>query len=92
MTNRYVSEILFSLDDHYLSEAESWVKKAIEADKRNGMMWFLGRDYAICAEIFKRKDDYLKAREYIGLAIEILKECGADGWVQKAEKRQALLA
>jgi class 3 adenylate cyclase/tetratricopeptide (TPR) repeat protein len=92
LTKRYVSEILFNFDDQHLPEAEFWIKKAIEADKRNGMMWLLGRDYAICAEIFKRKDDYLEAREYIGMAIEILKECGADGWVQKAEKRQALLA
>lgn len=62
LTKRYVSEILFSLDDQYLSEAESWVKKAIEADKRNGMMWFLGRDYAIYAELLVRKGDQSKSR------------------------------
>jgi hypothetical protein len=86
LTKRYVSEILFSLDDQYLSEAESWVKKAIEADKRNGMMWFLGRDYAIYAELLVRKGDQSKAEATLKKAIKILKECGADGWVEKYVK------
>ena len=34
----------------------------------------------------------MKARENLGKAIEILKECGADGWVNKYEKELALLS
>jgi len=32
------------------------------------------------------KRDGLKARENLGKAIEILKECGANGWVEKYER------
>jgi len=60
-------------------------------DKINGMMWHLGRDYAIYSELFKRKGDQSKAKENLNKAIEILKECGADGWVEKYEKELASL-
>jgi hypothetical protein len=42
--------------------------------------------YALYAELFKRKDDLSKARENLNKAIEILKECGADGWIKKMRK------
>ncbi|MBW2608128.1 MAG: hypothetical protein JRD05_10895, partial [Deltaproteobacteria bacterium] len=71
---RYIGEILLNIDDQHMKEAEDWIKKAIEADKRNGMMWHLGRDYALYAELFKRKGNQPKAREHLGKAIEILKE------------------
>jgi predicted ATPase len=86
---RYMGEILLNIDDQHLSEAEDWIKEAIEADIRNDMRWNLGRDYGLYAELFKRKGDQPKARENLGKAIEILKECGADGWVEKYEKELA---
>ena len=46
----------------------------------------LGVDYVLCAKLFKRKGDQSKARENLNKAIEILRECGADGWVEKYEK------
>jgi tetratricopeptide (TPR) repeat protein len=88
---RYIGEILLVLDDRFLPEAEDWIKKAIEADKINGMMWQLARDYALYAEFFKRKEDLPKAKENLSKAIEIFKECGADGWVEKYEKELASL-
>jgi len=89
---RHIGEILLNIDDRHINEAEKWIQKAIEADKRNGMMWHLGRDYALYADLFKRKGDQLKAKENLGKAIEILKECGADGWVEKYEKELATLS
>ena len=83
---RHIGEILLNIDDQRVSEAEDWIKKAIEADSRNDMRWYLGRDYALYAELFKRKSEQPKVRENLGKAIEILKECGADGWVEKYEK------
>jgi tetratricopeptide (TPR) repeat protein len=83
---RNIGEILLSIDEQHSSIAEEWIKKAIETDKSNVMMWHLGRDYALYAELHKRKGDRFKARESLGKAIEILKECGADGWVEKYEK------
>jgi tetratricopeptide (TPR) repeat protein len=88
----HVGEILLKIDDHHMPEAEDWIQRAIEADQRNGTRWYLGRDYALYAEWFKRKGDRLKAQENLGKAIEILKECGADGWVSKYEKELALMA
>jgi len=65
------------------------MKKAIETDTINNTKWQLGQDYAIYSELFKRKGDIQKARETLGRAIEILRECGADGWVEKYEKELA---
>jgi len=86
---RYIGEILLNIDDQHLSEAEHWIQNAIEADQRNRTMFSLGVDYALYAELFKRKGDRLKAQDNLGKAIEILKECGADGWVTKYEKELA---
>jgi tetratricopeptide (TPR) repeat protein len=86
---RYIGEILLNIDDQHISEAEQWIQKAIEADQRNQMIFQLGKDYALYAELFKRKGDRPKAQENLGKAIEILKECGADGWVEKYEKELA---
>jgi predicted ATPase len=89
---RYIGEILLNIDDQHLSEAKEWTKKAIDADKRNRMMWHLAKDYALYAELFKRKGDLLKARENLSKAIDIFQECGADGWVKKYEKKLAALS
>ncbi len=79
-------------DDHHASEAEYWIHKSIETSEPYGMMWFLGRDYALYAELFKRKEDQSKARENLNKAIAIIKECGADGWVEKYEKELSALS
>jgi tetratricopeptide (TPR) repeat protein len=85
-TQRCIGEILLNIDDQHLSESDHWIQKAIEADQRNRMMFNLGKDYALYADLFKRKGDRLKARENLGKAIDLFKECGADGWVEKGEK------
>jgi class 3 adenylate cyclase/tetratricopeptide (TPR) repeat protein len=83
---RYVGHILLNIDENHMSEAEDWITKAIEADSRNGMALYLGQDYAAYAELLERKGDTPKAKENLSKAIEIFKECGSDGWVEKAEK------
>ena len=86
-----MGEILLNIDDQHMSEAQHWIEQAIEADQRNAMMFHLARDYALYAELFKRKGDLPRAKENMGKAIEIYKECGADGWVTKAEEELAKL-
>jgi predicted ATPase len=88
---RHVGEIVLNIDDQQISEAEDWVKKAIEVDKKNCTMWSLGGDYALYAELFKRKDDQTKAKEKLNKAIEIFNECSADGWVKKYEEELTAL-
>ncbi len=92
MMARCISEMLFHIDDQRMSEAEDWIIKAIETDKRNGTIWNLGRDYAHYAELLKRKGSHLSAKENTGRAMEIFKECGADGWLKKAEEELASLS
>jgi class 3 adenylate cyclase/tetratricopeptide (TPR) repeat protein len=89
---RYLIEILISIDDRYLSEVEDRIKKTIKTHKANGMMWYLAKDYALYAELFKRKGEKTKAKENLSKAIEIFKGCGADGWVEKTEEEMASLA
>jgi class 3 adenylate cyclase/tetratricopeptide (TPR) repeat protein len=88
---RCIGEILLYVDNRHISEAEDWIKRAVENHKTNGMMWYLARDYALYAELFKRKGDLSKARKNLSRAIEIFKEYGSDGWVEKYEKELAAL-
>ena len=83
---RYIGEILLNIDDQHMNEAEDWIKKAIEANERNGTRFHLGMSYALYAEFFKRKGELPQAKENLNKAIEILRECGADGWVEKVEE------
>jgi len=88
---RDMGEILLNSDDDHIPEAEEWIMKAIEADKRDGMMFYLGKDYALYAELLKLKKDLPKARESLGQAAKIFEKCGADGWKRKAEEGLTLL-
>ncbi|MFC1896182.1 hypothetical protein ACFL0Q_05920 [Thermodesulfobacteriota bacterium] len=51
----------------------------------------MGRDYALYADLFKRKGEQPKARAHLIKAIDIMKECGADGWVARYEEELARL-
>ena len=53
-----------------------------------GMDYWLGRICAVYAELYKNEGDQSKAKESLNKAIEILKECGADSWVDKADLDQ----
>jgi tetratricopeptide (TPR) repeat protein len=89
---RWISEILGHMDGQHLKEAESWINQAIESDKRNGTNWSLGKDYLSYADLLIKKADPMKARENLGKAIETFQECGADGWVERVERKLAEFA
>jgi class 3 adenylate cyclase/tetratricopeptide (TPR) repeat protein len=89
---RYIGEALLNIDNQHMPEAANWIEKALAADKRNGMRWHLAKDYVLYADLFKRNDDLQKAKEKLAKAIEILKECGADGWVEKYQKELLALS
>ncbi|UCG82815.1 MAG: AAA family ATPase [Dehalococcoidia bacterium] len=84
---RYLGLALMNIDETHLSEAEDWLKKAINADTINGMRWHLAKDYASYADLYKRKGDIPRAEEQLAKAIDIFKECGTDGWVTRYEER-----
>ena len=90
-TKKSIAEILLLTGDEHLPEAEEWITQSIKADKKNGLKYQIGQDLAIYAEIFKQKGESAKAIEKLRKAIDILSECGADGWVQKYEKEMEAL-
>ena len=80
------------MGEKYMSEAEDWLKGAIETHRQDDMMWYLARDFTLYADLQKRKGDMPKAKENLIKAIEIFEECGADGWVKKTEKELEALS
>ena len=80
-----------NIDKKHLPEAEDWIQKAIEADSRNGARFSLAHDFAQYGELCKRKGDLAMAKDKLSKAIEIFKECGADGWVKKTEEALAAI-
>jgi hypothetical protein len=86
---QHITDIVLNIDDQHMTEAEDWISRAIEANKRNSTMLFLRRAYAFYAELLGRKGHLSGAKENLSKAREIFKECGADGWVKKAEEALA---
>jgi class 3 adenylate cyclase/tetratricopeptide (TPR) repeat protein len=86
-----IGDILLHIDDDHLWDAEVWFQKAIEADSKNRMRLQLATDHASHADWFKKKGDLLGVKEELTRAIDIFRECGADGWVKKYEEEMANL-
>jgi len=88
---RHLGDIFLHTDDEHAAEAERWYCRAIEVGEKSWIAPHWGLAYVSYAELFRRKGEGSKVREQLGKAIEILKECGADGWVRKYEKEMAKL-
>jgi len=56
------------------------------------MLWNMGKAHALYADWFKKKGDSVGAKEQLTKAIDLFKECDADGWVTRTEKTLAELA
>ncbi len=82
----WISKILVEMDVRHLSSAVDCVGKAIESHYENNLIWHLGMDYAWQAELLKKKNDFSDARDKLETAVDFFDKCGADGWVEKAEK------
>jgi len=89
---RNIGDILLQVDDEHMADAEVWIRKAIEADTRNGTRWYLATDHALYADWFKKKRDLSSAKEQLTRVVEIFRKCGADGWVEKYDKELAALS
>ena len=82
-----IADILIKIDPKFIPEAEASVRAAIAADERNQTKWYLGQDYAVYSAVCRIKGDVPMARAHLMRAIEIFRECGADGWVSKYDKQ-----
>jgi hypothetical protein len=49
-------------------------------------------DHACYADWFNKKGDIKGVKEQLTKAIDIFRECAADGWVEKYEKDLALVS
>jgi len=89
---RNIGDVLLNMDNDHFSDAGVWFQKAIEADTKNGFRWELAMDHACYADWFKKKGDIQGAKEQLTKAIDIFRECGADGWVTRTAKTLAELS
>jgi tetratricopeptide (TPR) repeat protein len=90
--SRCIGEIFLHIDDHHMAEAEAWIRRSIDFDVMHAVPWNLGKDYALYAEWFKKKGDIQGTKEQLTKTIELFRECGADGWVERTEKTLAKIS
>ena len=90
--SRCIAEIFLNIDNHHMSEAETWIKRSIDFDAKQRIPWYLGKDYTLYADWFKKKGDIQGAKEQLTKAIDFFRECDADGWVTRTEKALAELS
>jgi tetratricopeptide (TPR) repeat protein len=86
---RCIGDIYLNIDDQHMAEAESWIKRCIDAESKHGMLWNLGKAHALYADWFKKKGDIQGAKEQLTKGIDYFRECGADGWVTITEEKLA---
>jgi len=86
LASRCIAEIFLNIDNQHMSEAEAWIKRSIDFDTKHAIPWYLGRDYILYADWFKKKGDIQGVKEQLTKAIDFFRECDADGWVTRTEK------
>jgi len=89
--SRTLADILLHVDGEHIEKIESCINKALENDTKNAARWHIAKDYALYAKLYSKKGDNENAKLNLTKAIEIMKECGADGWVEIYEKGMAQL-
>ena len=93
MMARSIGELLLQRDADFRPEAEAWIRKAMEADERNGMTWWhLAGDHFLYAQLFIKTGDRPSARTHLGEAIKRYQSCGAEGWAQRCDMEMARLS
>jgi class 3 adenylate cyclase/tetratricopeptide (TPR) repeat protein len=74
---RKIGKLSIGLDTESAAEAEHWVKKAIQADERNGARWQLAKDYALYSKILDQLEQGEKAEHTLRKAKMIDTICQA---------------
>ncbi len=60
---RTIGDIMLNIDDNHLSDAEDWIKKAIDADtKKRHWPGSWQMTYALYADLFKKKGDVIQGK------------------------------
>jgi class 3 adenylate cyclase/tetratricopeptide (TPR) repeat protein len=77
---RYIAEYLLKCDDKFMDDAEAMILHALEVNRKNGMRFFLAKDYALYAKLLARKGDRAGAGEKLSESMKTFRSCGADRW------------
>lgn len=88
---RTLFEAFINAGEADFSKIKIWILNAIQADSENGMRFSLGKDYLVYAEQLVKANEPRKAKENLKRAIDIFQECGAIGWVKKAQNIKAIV-
>lgn len=83
---RYIAEYLLKCGDKFFDDAEALIISAMNVNVKNGMRFFLAKDYALYAKLLKRRGDLVAAEEKLSASIQTFRSCGADGWCKKLSK------
>ncbi|MFW6334480.1 MAG: AAA family ATPase, partial [Desulfosalsimonas sp.] len=84
-----VAETIVKIDPARISDAEALLAAAIAEDEKNGTRWSLAKHYEALSMLCQKKGDPEGAVASLNKAIEIMQECGADGWVKKYQEALA---
>ncbi len=82
----FFAEVLIKADQPQYVEAEKWIEKSVVTYEKYSLKGWSWKPYVLYFEFYKHQNDLPKAREQMNKAISIMKECGADGWVERYEK------
>jgi hypothetical protein len=85
-TARLIGEALSCINGSEMNNASEWFRTSIEWDMKHEHTFFLAQDYAAYARFLGKEDSAQMAKENMTKAIQIMKDCGADGWVVRYEK------
>lgn len=72
-----IAEMALQGEGDLLPLGREWILKAIEADRQNGMLWNLGRDYHLEAQFLKREGRKAELRERLERACAAFEASGA---------------
>jgi class 3 adenylate cyclase/tetratricopeptide (TPR) repeat protein len=87
-----LADIVCQASGHDAGQAESRYGQAMALAEELGMRPLLAHCHRGLGMLYGRTGGKDRAREQYGKAIDILRQCGADGWVEKYEKELASLA
>ena len=82
----YIAKVLIKTEPPQYDDAEVWIKRSIATNEKYGTKTFSWKPYVVYSEFFQRRNNLPQASEQMTKAIDIMKECGADGWVDRYEK------
>jgi hypothetical protein len=88
---RFLAKLWLNTGSDRAADAEPWIRRAVETDASDGRRWHVATDQVLRAEWLQQKGVGLKARQQLSKAIELFRECGADGWVKRTEEKLAQL-